>query len=111
MLVPGRALVDALVLLSLHPADVDYQRPRVGLHGHVGVVADIEVGAVPRPGETEGRKAERITAPLVFTGDRGCYDHLAYKGGAERRLKKRKLSGRSTGLNMCLCPRADPFYC
>lgn len=96
MVVPGRALVDALVLFSLHPADVDHQRPRVGLHGHVGVFIDVEVGAVPRPGETEGRKADRITAPLVFTEDRGCYDNLVYKGDAEKRLNKRKLSGWST---------------
>lgn len=96
MLVPGRALVDALVLFSLHPADVDYQRPRVGLHGHVGVFTDVEVGAVPRPGEAEGRKADRVRAPLVFTEDRGCFDNLVYKGDAEKRSNKRKLSGWST---------------
>lgn len=93
MVVPGCALVDALILFSLHPADVDYQCPRVGFHGHVGVFIDVEVGAIPRPGETEGRKADRITAPLVFTEDRGCYNNLVYKGDAEKRLKKRKLSG------------------
>lgn len=63
MLVPGRALVDALVLLRFHAADVYYQGPRVGLHGHVGVVVHVEVGPVPRPGETGRQRADICDNP------------------------------------------------
>lgn len=57
MLVPGRALVDALILLRLHTTDVYDQGPGVGLHGHVGVVVHVEVSPVPRPRETGGQNA------------------------------------------------------
>lgn len=63
MVVPGRALVDALVLLGFHTADVYHQGPRVGLHGHVGVIVHIEVGSVPRPRETGGHKADVCDNP------------------------------------------------
>lgn len=57
--VPGGALVHALVLFGLHPADVHHKGPRVGLHGHVGVILNVEVSPVSCPGEAEGQKAER----------------------------------------------------
>lgn len=69
VLVPGRALVDALVLLRFHAADVDHQGPRVGLHAHVGVVVHVKVGAVPRPGEAGRHKQLLKDCPLwVETG-------------------------------------------
>lgn len=61
MFVPCRALVDALVVLGLHSADVHHQRPGVGLHGHVGVAVDVEVSPVPCPGETERRKTRPVS--------------------------------------------------
>lgn len=59
MFVPGGALVHALVLFGLHAADVHHQGPRVGLHGHVGVILNVEVSPVSCPGETEGQNPER----------------------------------------------------
>lgn len=56
MFVPGRALVDALVLFSLHSAYVHHQCPRVGPHDHVGVFVDVKVGPISGPGETDGQK-------------------------------------------------------
>lgn len=59
MFVPRRALVHALVLFSLRPADVHHQGPGVGLHGHIGVLIDVKVGPVSSPGETEEQKKHR----------------------------------------------------
>lgn len=58
MFVPRRALVDALVLFGLDSADVHHQRPRVGPHGHVRVVVDVEVSPVSCPRETDQQKAK-----------------------------------------------------
>lgn len=54
MFVPRRALVDALVLFSLHSAYVHHQRPRVGPHDHVGVIVDVKVSPISCPRETDG---------------------------------------------------------
>lgn len=54
--VPRRALVDTLVLFSLHSADVHLQCPGVGPHGHVGVVVDVKVGPISCPRETDSTK-------------------------------------------------------
>lgn len=53
MFVPRRALVHALVMFGLRSADVHHQGPRVGPHAHVGVLVDVKVGPISRPGETE----------------------------------------------------------
>lgn len=54
--VPRRALVHALIMFGLGSADVHHQGPRVGLHGHVGVLVDVKVGPISGPRETEGKK-------------------------------------------------------
>lgn len=69
MFVPRRALVDALVLFGLHSADVHHQRPRVGPHGHVGVIVYVEVSPVSCPRETEQRKAG-LRRELVRAADK-----------------------------------------
>lgn len=56
MFVPGRALVDALVLLSLHSAYVHHQCPGVGPHDHVGVIVNVKVSPISGPRETDGEK-------------------------------------------------------
>lgn len=59
MFVPRRALVHALVMFGFGSADVHHQGPRVRPHGHVGVLIDVEVGPVSRPGETEEQKPDQ----------------------------------------------------
>lgn len=54
MFVPCRALVHALVMLGLRSADVHLHGPRVGHHGHVGVLVDVKVGPISGPRETGG---------------------------------------------------------
>lgn len=51
MFVPGRALVHRFIMVGLLPADVHHQGPRVGLHGHVGVLVDVKVGPILCPRE------------------------------------------------------------
>lgn len=58
MFVPCCALVDTLVMFGLDSADVHHQGPRVGPHGHVGVIIDVKVSPVSRPGETEEQKPD-----------------------------------------------------
>lgn len=58
MFVPRRALVDTLVLFSLHSAYVHHQCPGVGPHDHVGVIVHVEVSPVSCPGETGGQTAK-----------------------------------------------------
>lgn len=59
MFVPCRALVHALVMFGLCVADVYHQGARVGLHFHVGVLVDVKVGPISRPGETEEKKTDQ----------------------------------------------------
>lgn len=63
MLVPGRALVDSLVLLRFHTADIYHQGPRVRLHGNVGVIIHVKVGPVSGPRETGENRADICDNP------------------------------------------------
>lgn len=60
MFVPCRALVHTLIMLGLHSADVHHQGPRVGPHAHVGVLVDVKVGPISRPGETEEKNKTSV---------------------------------------------------
>lgn len=51
VLIPGCALVDALVGLGLLATDIDDQCPRAGLHDHLGVLVNVEVRPIPGPRE------------------------------------------------------------
>lgn len=53
MFVPCCALINALVMVDLLSADVHHQSPGVGHHAHIGVLVDVKVRPVSRPGETE----------------------------------------------------------
>lgn len=58
----GGALVDPLEALGPSLADVHLQGARVGPHDNIGVLLNLKVGPVYRPGETEGQeKAEHDT--------------------------------------------------
>ena len=59
MLVVSQALIGGLVGLRLLSTDVDDQRPRAGLHQHLGVHVHVEVRAVPGPGEAGVGEGER----------------------------------------------------
>ena len=60
VVIPGKALVLALVVLRPSPAvEVDDQRPRPPPHGHLGVLGHVEELPVPRPGKTAS-VAERL---------------------------------------------------
>ncbi len=61
MFVPCRALVHALVMFGLRSADVHHQGPRGEPHAHVGVLVDVKVGPISRPGETEGKKTRPVS--------------------------------------------------
>ena len=53
MFVSRRALVHPLVVISLLPADVHHQCPRVRPHDHVDVLVNVEMRPISRPRETE----------------------------------------------------------
>lgn len=53
VLVPRCALKHALVIFRPRHADVHHQRARVGLHGYFGVLVNVKVGPIFRPGKTE----------------------------------------------------------
>lgn len=60
MFVPRGALVDTLILFGLHSADVHLQGPRVGPHGHIGVLIYVKVSPVSCPGETDSQNPQRF---------------------------------------------------
>lgn len=75
MFVSCCALVHPLVMLNLLSADVHHQSPRVGPHVHVGILVDVKVGSISRPGETE-EAASVITVQLIFPDNMLCYGNL-----------------------------------
>jgi len=60
IVIPGEALVLALVVLRPSPAmEVDDQRPRPPPHGHLGVLRHVEELPVPCPGKAANAR-ERL---------------------------------------------------
>lgn len=69
VVVPGKALVLALVVLRPPPAvEVDDQRPRPPPHGHLGVLRHVEELPVARPGKPTSVEERLVLQPrTIFT--------------------------------------------
>lgn len=96
MFVPRRALVDALVLFSLHSADVHHQGAGVGPHGHVGVLVDVKVRSVSCPRET----AQQMTQPGL---EEGCFFQYVLMTNCQWLVRKHEPNCHPSWYSSSLC--------